>query len=395
MKTNMKKLRIMWLFPHLTICGGGTRYILEGLQEFAKYHDVHLYVQKSSPKILQQFLDASIKVTTMSKSSTGDVKFWLNFSNQIDHEIKFLKNEAKNYDIVISCMFPMNIVANSIALPHIQGLFQPFAFFWDPTMISKLPITYRIFLYFLKRKFGNLDVLATQNSNKLTTVISSNIIPISKIYHRNDAIIASAGVNTSFFKKSYESNLFKKYFGKKIILHSTDWTPLKRTNWLIDEFEKVSSKIENVTLLIMEVIDKGRERNIALKKIKERNIQNIEFLGLVDEKLLPFYYSLADVTIYSGVGGAASASYIVLESLACETPVIRTDFTHDEVEHNKTGFLFKPYDSDNFQNYVIELLKNDELNSQFGKNGRLFVEKNRSWKTFVEIYEKIFNEIIR
>jgi len=384
----------MWLFPHLTISGGGTRYVLEGLQEFAKEHDVHLYVQKSSPKMLQQFLDASIKVTTISKSSTGDIKFWLNFSNQIDHEIKFLKNEAKNYDVVISCMFPMNIVANSIGLPHIQGLFQPFAFFWDPTMISNLSILHRIFLYFLKRKFGKFDILATQKSNKLTTVISSNKVAISKIYHRNDPIIAHAGVNTSFFKKSYEPNLFKKYVGKKIILHSTDWTPLKATNWLIDEFQKISSKMDNVTLLIMEVIDNGRERNIALKKIREKNIQNIEFLGLVEEKLLPFYYSLADVTIYSGIGSAASASYIVLESLACETPVIRTDFTRDEVEHNKTGFLFKPSDLDGFQKYVLELLTNDELNSQFGKEGRLFVEKNRSWQTFVKIHEKIFNELI-
>ena len=126
----MKRLRIMWLFPHLSSSGGGLRYILGGLREFAKEHDVHLYVQKSSPEIVKQFSDESIQVTTMSKYSTGNVQFWLNFSRQINHEIQFLKNEAKNYDVVISCMFPMNIIANSIGLPHVQGLFQPFAFFW-------------------------------------------------------------------------------------------------------------------------------------------------------------------------------------------------------------------------------------------------------------------------
>lgn len=297
----MKKLKIIWLHSHLTYSGGGTRFVYEAIRELSKSHQVKLYVQKTSPRLLKQFTDGSIDVTVMSKHSTGDLKFWLNFSGQINKEIKFLKNEALNFDVVISSMFPMNIEGNAIGLPHLQSCFQPFAFFWDPSMINKLPMMERLFLHFIKYKFGKLDIEVTRKSDTVVTVISDVQKWISKVYSR-DSIVAHAGVDTSFFKKTYDSNLHQKYAGKKIILHSTDWTPLKRTNWLIDEFVDISSKTNNVILLIIEVKTNGKERDKAIKKINENKINNIELCGFIPENLLPAYYSLSDVCVYVGIG---------------------------------------------------------------------------------------------
>lgn len=391
----MKKLKIMWLFSHLTYSGGGTRFIFEAIRELSKNHYVKLYVQKSSSSMVKQFNGASIEVVTMSNASTGDAKFWLNFSSQIKKETNFLKNEAKNFDVVVSSMFPMNIEANALGLPHLQSCFQPYAFFWDSMMISKLPFVQRLLLRFARMKFGKLDIEATKKSDRLVTVSPDVQVWISKIYDR-DSIVAYAGVDTSFFKSTNNTDLQKKYHGKKIILHSTDWTPLKRTNWLIDQFIEINSKMENLILLIMEVKTSGVEKDVALKKINEKKIENIEMCGFVSEDLLPAYYSLADVCVYVGIGqGAAAASYIVLESMACETPVVRTDYTKNEVEHGKTGFLFEKDDKTSFQKYVLELLNNAELNQQFGKSARQFVEKTRSWKQFAEIYENNLFKILK
>ena len=149
----MKKLKIMWLHSHLSIPSGGTKYVLEVIRELSKNHHVDLYVQKATPQFEQSFKKAGINITTMSKYSTSDVLFWLNFSRHIKNQINFLQNQAKNYDVVISSMFPMNIIANSLNLPHLQSCFQPFAFFWDPLMIEKLPILKRLFLYFHHQLF--------------------------------------------------------------------------------------------------------------------------------------------------------------------------------------------------------------------------------------------------
>ena len=391
----MKKLKIMWLHSHFSLPSGGVKYVLEAIRELSKNHDVDLYVQKALPKFEKQFKDAGINITIMSRHSTGDVFFWLNFSRQINKEIEFLKNRVKNYDLVISSIFPMNIEANSLNLPHLQSCFQPFAFFWDPDMISNLPFWERIFVKFLKSHFSKYDLEFTKKSNIISTVISDIQYWIQKVYER-DSFVAHAGVDTDFFKKTENIELQKKYAGKKIILHSTDWTPLKRTNWLIDQFIDIFSKSEDAILLITEIKIHGSERKSAIKKIKDNKISNIELCGLIPEDLLPAYYSLADVTVYCGVGeGAGSASYVVLESLSCETPVIRTNLTRDEVEHGKTGFLYEKNDITNFKKYLIELLNNNTLSMQFGKEGREFIIKNRSWKKFVEIWEQNIVKILR
>src|SRR6266498_2007472 len=161
----MKRLRIMWLHSHLTLPSGATNYILEVLRELQKNHSVTVYVQKSTPEFVQLYRNAGIEVISLSKYSTGDILFWLSFSRQIKKEIQFLKGEAKNYNLVVSSMYPMNVIASSLELPHIQFCFQPFAFFWDPLMIKKLSISKRIFLYLLKSKFGKLDIDSTKQSH--------------------------------------------------------------------------------------------------------------------------------------------------------------------------------------------------------------------------------------
>ena len=39
----MKKLKIMWLHSHLTLPSGGTKYVLQGIQELSKNHFIAIY----------------------------------------------------------------------------------------------------------------------------------------------------------------------------------------------------------------------------------------------------------------------------------------------------------------------------------------------------------------
>jgi glycosyltransferase involved in cell wall biosynthesis len=391
----MKKLRILWLHPALYLSGGGTRYVCEAIQELSKQHTVELYVQKALPKYIKEFENVGIHVNILSKYSTGDFLFWINFKNQIKREIKFLKTIEKNFDIVISSMFPMNVLANSLNLPHLQSCFQPYAFFWDPNMVSKLPFSKKLIVKFLKFIYGKYDLSATKKSDKISTVINDIQFWIEQVYGCK-SFVNPVGVNTDFFKHVVDLELEKKYAGKKIILHSTDWTPLKRTSWLVEQFGLLQSEIKDSTLLILEANQQGTERDRVIKKIKEANISNVELCGFIPENKLPAYYSIADVTVYCGIGdGAGSASYIVLESMACETPVIRTNLTHDEVEHEKTGFLFNPDDAVSFQKFLKQLLNDPNMASKFGKSGREFVIKHRSWKNFVTTWEKHFDELLK
>ena len=385
-------MRIMWLHSHLSYWSGGTKFVFNVIRELSKTHNIDLFVQKSSKDIVKKFNEISVKVITLSKSSTGDIRFWLNFDRQLLREKKILEYHSKNYDVVISSFFPMNIVANSIRLPHLQYCFEPFAFFWDNFMIEKLPTFRKFVLKYLKRKYGKKDIEATRISARILTVNSETKKWIFKIYGKK-SIPTLLGADTRFFKKTIDEKLVEKYQNKKIIIHSTDWTPLKRTNWLIDQFIDINSQINESYLLITEVITEGKERELAIKKIKENNL-NVELCGFISHEMIPKYYSMADVAAYSGIGqGASAASLFVLECMSCETPVVRTNDTNEEVEHEKTGFLFDKNDSENFQKYIIKLLTNPTLKEKLGKNARQFIQENYSWKRVAEIFERNCLEI--
>jgi glycosyltransferase involved in cell wall biosynthesis len=383
----MKKLKIMWLHSHLSIPSGGTKYILEVIRELSKNHSVDLYVQKATPQFEQLFKKAGINITTMSKYSTSDVLFWFNFSRHIKNQINFLQNQAKNYDVVISSMFPMNIIANSLNLPHLQSCFQPFAFFWDPLMIEKLPILKRLFLYFLRSKFGKLDIDSTNQSSKILTINNGSKNSISQIYHK-DSIPTFMGVDVHEVNLEIE----KKYVGKKIILHSTDWTPLKKTSWLIQQFRLIQKKYPNVVLLITEPKIDPILKRTELEKIKKDAIENIEFLGTVPSDVLLQYYALADMVVYPGFGSGITTSLFVLECMAYETPAIVSNAASEDVENGKTGLVFNT--DDEFQKCILTLLSNDDMRLTIGKQARTYVLQKHSWPNVAKIFETQCLEII-
>ena len=381
-------MRILWLVPHLTYEFGATKFIFTVISNLTKNHTVDLYVQKSSDMLKKKFQDIPVTITDLDKYSTGDIQFWFNFKNQINNDVKLLKNIAHKYDVVISTMFPMNIVGNSLGIPHVQYCFEPFAFFWDPLMINSLSISKRLFLNLFRKKFGKLDIENTKKSDIILTVNKGTKKWISKIYDV-DSIPTYLGVDTNHFKKNYDKNLLKKYNGKKIIIHSTDWTPIKRTSWLIEQFSEMYSQREDIVLLITEISDGWDDKHKSLKIIKEKNLKNIILLGTVSYDMLPKYYSLADIAIYSGIGsGASAASLFVLECMACQTPVIRTNDSDEEIEHEKTGFLFEKNDKESFKKYVIKLLNDDKLREKFGLEAESFILEKYSWKKVTDIIEK-------
>ena len=333
------------------------------------------------------FKKAGINITTISKYSTDSVLFWLNFSKQIKNEIKFLKDKSKNYDVVISSIFPMNILANSLNLPHMQICFQPFAFFWDPLMIKKLPISKRLFVYFLKTKFGKLDINSTKQSRKILTINNGSRNSILQIYHK-DSVPTFMGVDVNVVNVEIE----KKYVGKKIILHSTDWTPLKKTSWLIQQFYLIQKKYPDVILLITEPKTDSKLKRIELEKIKKDAIENIEFLGAVSYDVLSQYYTRADLVVYPGFGSGITTSLFVLECMAYETPAIVSNYASEDVEAGKTGLVFNT--DDEFQKCILSLLSNDDIRLTLGRQARTYVLQKHSWPNVAKIFETQCLEII-
>jgi len=72
----------------------------------------------------------------------------------------------------------------------------------------------------------------------------------------------------------------------------------------------------------------------------------------------------------------------LFESIACGTAVVVTDFPGmaDIVRNDQCGIVIAQNDSLSLARAVRSLYENDELRSQYGKNGRTAAENKHSWK---------------
>jgi glycosyltransferase involved in cell wall biosynthesis len=382
-------LKIMWLHPHITNASGSSKYLNNILKQLSSRYEITLFVQKPITFLTDAFQTLPIKIITLGESSTSDLKFWLNFSSEIKKQKFFLKNQTKNFDLVISSFFPMNIIANELELRHLQLCFQPYAFFWDNELIQSLSFFKRLLLKYFKKQFSKLDVVATKNSKILLTINNGSNNAIKKIYGK-DSIPTYMGIDiekTESIKDTLNLNDFK------ILIHSTDWSYLKNTLWVIEQFSNLQHKIPNTVLMITETNVNTSEKNKALKLIKDTNTKNIRFLGTLSNTDYAKYLSSADVVIFSGSGRGITTSLFVLECMALGVPALVANQVSEDIIHGKTGYVYK--NIDDFAHYLIEILENDDLRYELGKNAKKYVLEKHSWTNAASIFDKQILELVK
>jgi glycosyltransferase involved in cell wall biosynthesis len=283
----------------------------------------------------------------------------------------------------------MNLIAQNLKLKHLQFCFQPYAFFWDTELINSLPFSKKILLKFYKKLFGKLDISATKSSDSILTINDGSKTAIERVYGKK-SIPTNMGIDIQ--KNKSDKNLLNLGNHKKII-HTTDWSPLKNSLWLIEQFSILQNHFSNVTLMITETNIDSSEKNKALKLIKEKNLKNIIFLGTLSLDDYSKYLRSSDIVIYSGTGSGITTSLFVLECMALGIPSLVSEQGSEDVSNGNTGFVYAT-DAE-FQNYLIKLLDNDELRSELGTNAKTYVIKKHSWMNVGKIFQKEIMELIK
>ncbi len=384
-------VKIMWLHSHITNASGSSKFLKNTLKYLSVNYEITLFVQKPITFQSEEFKKLPITIIPLGNYSTSDLKFWLTFSSQVKKQKLFLKNQSQNFDLVISSFFPMNIIANELKLKHLQFCFQPFAFFWDSKLIESLPYFKKIFLKFFKKLFGNLDIIATKNSDIILTINNGSKNAIEKIYEKH-SIPTFMGIDIEQTKSIKNTLNLENY---KILIHTTDWSPLKNTLWLIENFSIIQNHVSQITLMITETNIDHSEKNKALKLIREKNIKNIIFLGTLSSNDYSKYLASSDIVIYSGTGdeNGITTSLFVLECMALRvTPLVSKQGSEDVV-HGETGYVYS--NDDEFQDYLIKLLENDKLRHELGLNSQKYVLEKHSWKNVASIFQKQICELMK
>lgn len=176
--------------------------------------------------------------------------------------------------------------------------------------------------------------------------------------------------------------------GEKILIHTSNFRPVKRVPDTIRIFEKVNKKMPSKLVLIGD----GPDRSECERLVRDFNVtENVIFLGKQDSlnEILP----IADVFLIPSQ--SESFGLAALEAMGCGVPVVSSSVggLPELVHHNETGYVAELGDIDRMAKYTIELLTKEKKYQKFSKNSRqraveLF-DKRIIIPKYLEFYDKI------
>lgn len=375
-------MKIAWLHSHLLIPTGGTTFILEATRRIALRADVTLYCEQARDDIRQRFEDSGVRVRTIGTSTSTSAVYWLTLKRQLRRELDALRACVGDETAVISSMFPMNVLANGLTDRAIQYCYEPFAFFFSEAMVAGLPMAKRLFCRFLARRYGPLDIENTRRSPRIIT-----LNPVTqkqmKIVYGVDSEISLAGVDTEFFQPTDDADLRATYASEKILMHSTDYSPVKASDLVIRALPEILRALPDARLLISNTLDDPRGRARLETLARQLGVaEKVTFLGCLDFDDMPKYYSLADVVVqpaYAAGAGTASMNLAVKEAMACGTAVIRADITDEDAQHAVSGMLVAPNDVPAIAAAAAKVLSDPDRAAKMGAAGRERIVELYNW----------------
>jgi phosphatidyl-myo-inositol alpha-mannosyltransferase len=235
------------------------------------------------------------------------------------------------------------------------------------------------------RSFLIKKILKNSNFNKLIT-INKKEFEKNKNQFNNLTFIPN-GVNLiklKHIKKEKNTLLFvgriEEYKGLDYLLYSI---PL------------IKNKFTNVTL---KIIGDGSHLNTLKNLCKELDIEkNVKFLGKLPHNKLPQEYQKSSIFILPSYTSSETFGLVLLESLACKTPVITTNIVgiSEEIKNKNCGIVIKPKNSQELTKAITKILKNPKLAKKMGENGRKMIEEKYNWEEINKDLEKIYEEILR
>jgi len=177
--------------------------------------------------------------------------------------------------------------------------------------------------------------------------------------------------------------------GERILVHLSNFRPVKRVTDTIEIFERVRKKIPAKLLLIGDGPDRSRAERLAVQKGIH---DDVVFLGKQDqvhEKL-----ALADILLLPSE--LESFGLAALEGMACEVVPIATRVggIPEVIEHGVSGYLADIGDVETMARYAIQLLSDPEHLQEMGKAARQVAQTRFCSSKIIPQYEEFYRRVL-
>jgi N-acetyl-alpha-D-glucosaminyl L-malate synthase BshA len=182
----------------------------------------------------------------------------------------------------------------------------------------------------------------------------------------------------------------RKQPGQRVLLHLSNFRPVKRVTDVVRVFERVAARVPSVVLWMA---GEGPERAAAEALSRRLGLRDrVHFIGVTDS--IREIAASADVFILPSE--LESFGLASLEAMACGVPVISTDVggTPEVVRHGVTGFLAPVGDVEQMAARTTELLLDETLRRALGAAGRAQAARLFDSKDVVGRYERLYARLL-
>ena len=335
-------MKIAILTPTFSYYSGIDRVAELQAMDFAKkHHQVTVFALESNLKPI----GFKLQVLGMPKSSFVQrlyrLFFFLDFK-----KIKNAAEKLKNYDMVISHFYPMNLIASHAKKKYnVRYVYHNHGIGYSELFGNIFERSYmKLFSFFNNLSLKNVDSAVSisrflQGELKKETGLDSKVV-----YNK---------IDKKRFRKGIDGNKIRKILGinkdNRLLLFVGRISPHKNVHTLLEIFDIVSKKLPNAKLLVIgkPTFDRYYEK---LKNIANKNVIFKEY---VDDKELPYYYAACDLYVTASLWEGFNLP--AAEAQACGKKVVAFDVcSHSEVVKN--GVLVKKDNIKEFSESIIKIL---------------------------------------
>jgi N-acetyl-alpha-D-glucosaminyl L-malate synthase BshA len=198
-------------------------------------------------------------------------------------------------------------------------------------------------------------------------------------------------VNCDAYLRADDPELRAKWApnGEPILMHLSNFRPVKRVNDVVEIFALVRQKMPAKLVLIGD----GPDRGAAEYLVRQKKLGcDVCFLGKqerVHEKL-----SLADLFLLPS--DSESFGLAALEAMACEVPVIATDVggLRDVVTPGEDGYLVPARDVGAAAKHAMDILSRADRGREMGARARLNARKKFCANDIIPKYEAYYRRVL-
>jgi N-acetyl-alpha-D-glucosaminyl L-malate synthase BshA len=192
-----------------------------------------------------------------------------------------------------------------------------------------------------------------------------------------------------FDRRTQPAVLRQQFPNRKILLHISNFRPVKRVVDVVRIYAKVRPKVPSVLVMVGD----GPDRVDAVDEARKLGVEDdVHFLGRIDD-VAPL---LASADLFLLPSNRESFGLSALEALSCGVPVIGCNVggLPEVVRHGETGVLLAPGDVDGMSAAAIEILSDPAKWLAMSGLGAADARARFSEDAIVPLYEALYRKAV-